>query len=200
MNLNGLMLLKDHGVTIMKDTLFFRSIDEIPLQIIEDYRNKSTMALRGFDDRVKITDSPYGVKSPWVANFSSGELIEKFSELNKRMGDLKIPSENRLFLVCEGWSNEEVEFSGHAFLHDGVIDIDIIKGNKPHQRDWNPNLSLRVPVHNNRPLLSEIDMEEFSDYILDICRTILRFHDKTYLDFTKLKSQRFVYHDLSIHA
>lgn len=199
MNLKGLKILKERGITIMKDTLFFRNLKDVPKSLIDDYANKKTMSVRGFDDRVKISDSPYNIISPWKACFSSEELKEKFLEVDKVLQDKGVPQEHREFFVCEGWSNDEVEFSGHAHLHDNVIHVDIMHGNRPHLRDWTPNFSLTIKVINGRPLFSGLQMGSYSDYVIDICKNIVSLYDNSYIDFTKLKSGRFVYHDLSIH-
>lgn len=184
----------------MDDTHFFRSLEEIPSSLIEKYEHNNSLAMRGFDDRAKISDLPYDVKSPLIRGFVSNEIKKKFLEMNEKLNELNVPFENRIFLICgRCWFDPDVTFSGHSHFHDGVIDIDILNGNRPSGKDWTPNHSFHIRVINNRPIFSGIDMGNYHDYIIDICRTLMSFYDNSYIDFTLLKSGHFVYHDLSIH-
>jgi hypothetical protein len=200
MNYAGVRLLISRGIIPVNKAVFFRVLEEIPKEFIESYNsNNETLWIRAFDDRVKITDHPYKTKSPFHGNFSVEKLRDKFDSLQGRMENLGVPLSNRIFMFGTGWTDPEVEFSGHAYFHEGIVDMGIRMGAKPHARDWSPDLSLRIPVHNNRAMLSNDDLNGLDDYIIDICRTILSLHEGSYIDFTKLKNGQFFYHDLSIH-
>lgn len=199
MNITGLMLLKENGLPIMENTLIFRQLSEIKKENLDKYGVDKLWAMRGFDDRTKLSDSPYNVKNPRVHGFSKDELNENFQLLSVEMDKLDIPKEHRIFLICRVFFNQDVEFSGHAFRSDNKIFIDFLNGNRPSGRDWTPDVSFSIPLINNRPIYSHINDKKFEDYIMEICRAILMFGDKTYIDFTKFKSGYFFYHDLSVH-
>jgi hypothetical protein len=198
MNITGLILMKNNGLSIMENTFIFRALNEIPDSHLWRYENKKLWAIRGFDDRTKISDSPYKIKNPRLHGFSKEELPEKFRHINEEMDKLDIPQENRIFLICRVFYNEDVEFSGHAYRVDNTIFIDILKSNRPSCKDWTPDLSFKIQIVNNRPIYSLIDESNFREYIIQICKDILKFDNKAYLDFTKFKDGYFFYHDLSI--
>lgn len=199
MNITGLLLMKEKGMSIMENTFIFKTLKEIPNSHLQKYGNKKLWAIRGFDDRTKLSDSPYKIKNPRVYGFSKDELPEKFKQINEALDKLEIPKENRIFLICRVFYNQDVEFSGHAYIHNDIIFIDILKSNRPSGEDWTPDLSFKIKIINNRPIYSSIQDSNFRDYVVRICKVILKFENKTYLDFTNLKEGYFFYHDLSIH-
>ncbi len=191
--------MKEKGMPLMENIFVFRNLNEIPNSHLQKYGDKKLWAMRGFDDRTKLSDSPYKIKNPRTHGFSEDELPEKFKQINLEMDKLEIPKENRIFLICRVFYNEDVEFSGHAYKHGDIIFVDILKSNRPSGRDWTPDLSFKIQIINNRPLYSSIEDSNFREYVVRICKDILKFEDKAYLDFTKFKEGYFFYHDLSIH-
>ena len=191
--------MKEKGMPIMENTFIFRNLSEIPNSHLQKYGDKKLWAIRGFDDRTKLSDSPYKIKNPRNHGFSKEELPEKFKQINEELDKLEIPKEHRIFLICRVFYNEDVEFSGHAYYPDDIIFVDILKSNRPSGKDWTPDWSFKIQIINNRPLYSSIEESNFMEYIVRICKDILKFENKTYLDFTKFKEGYFFYHDLSIH-
>ena len=199
MNITGLILLQKKSMPIMKNTFVFRELNEIPDSHLQAYADDKLWAIRGFDDRTKISDNPYKIKNPRLHGFSRGDLPEKFRQLNGEMDKLEIPKQNRIFLICRVFYNEDVDFSGHAFHLGDVIYVDVLKGNRPSGKDWTPDLSFKIPIINNRPIYSTIEESNLRAHIIQICKDALKFDNKTYLDFTKFKEGYFFYHDLSVH-
>jgi len=199
MNITGLIFMKEKGMPLMENLIIFRNLSEIPILHLQKYGDKKLWAMRGFDDRTKITDSPYKIKNPRIHGFSKEELPEKFKQLNEEMDKLDMPPKHRIFLICRVFYNEDVEFSGHAYRQDDIIFVDILKGNRPSGQDWTPEISFKIQIINIRPRYSAIEESIFREYIVRICKDLLNLDNKAYLDFTRFKEGYFFYHDLSIH-
>ncbi len=199
MNIKGLIKLKESRLPIMKNLVFFKNISEIPKKIIEIHGDKKNWAMRGFDDRIKITDNSYSYDDFRYHNFSRDEFKETFKKINSAMDEKGIPSENRIFIMCDVFNNEDVVFSGHAIFNKGDIHIDILDGNRPSRRDWTPDKSFFIPVVNGREVLISINGEKNEIYFQKIIEDIRMLGKGAYLDFTLLKSGYFFYHDLSFH-
>jgi hypothetical protein len=198
MNLKGLQLLKSRGISIQKDLTFFRELSELPKVLLEKYEQK-IMWLAGFDDQMSINHHPYQTKCAHKYRFLGKEFAENFLELNEKMRDLGIPQENRIYSICESWTDSMVEFAGHAYYMGGRIEVDAKEGNRPPKSDWTPDMSLSLAVHNRRPLTFGVEFGKHEDALMDICRTLISLGEGAYIDFTMLKEGRMVYHDLSIH-
>jgi hypothetical protein len=199
MNIKGVQLLKEKGLPVMENLFIFRTLEEIPKEHLGRYEDKKLWAMRGFDDRTQISDSPYNIKDVRYHGFSKDELENVFVKINEELEKKEIPKENRIFLIARVFYDEDVEFSGHVFRENDYIYVDILKGNRPSGRDWTPHVSFKIKVVNNAPLISSIEENELKKPAIELCEDILKFGNKAYLDFTKFRKGYFFYHDLSVH-
>lgn len=199
MNIKGMLLILEKNLPAPENFVIFKDISEIPKTNLEKYGEEKLLAMRGFDERIKISENPYKIINPKIHGFSKEEIYEKFKEINQELDKFNIPSEKRVFIIARVFYDKDVEFSGHAFRKDDKIYIDLLKGNRPSGKDWTPDLSFQIDIINNRPMFSSLKESGFNEYLSKISKDILKFDDNAYLDFTKFKSGYFFYHDLSIH-
>ena len=197
MNIKGLQLLNEKGLPVIRSLFIFRGLSEISKEHINKYGDSPVWAIRGFDDRLKINASPYIVKNFRIHEFSKDELKEKFDLINSKLEEINVPKENRIFFICEYFS--DAKFSGHAIFKDDFIYIDILNANRPSQKDWTPDVSFKIKMVNGRPLFAHIEENKYEDYLAKICKDIIKFNEGAYIDFTLLRDGYFFYHDLSFH-
>jgi len=115
MNIKGLMFLQENNFPIMMDTLFFRKLSEIPSEYLEKYGDDKKWAMQGFSNQTKITNHPYEINKSVVRGFPKEEIFEVFGKINNDMDKLEIPCDERIFLICRVFSNDNVKISGHIF-------------------------------------------------------------------------------------
>ncbi len=199
MNIKGILTLKEKNLPIMQNLFIFRDLNELPNNIENIYKTDKNWAIRGFDDRNTIKDSPYKIKDFRFHGFSIDDLPKKFLEINNEMDKANILKNNRIFIICRVYYDKDVEFSGHAYKTGDLILIDVLNGNRPSRRDWTPHISFQIKIQNKIPSLNLDIPLKYKEYIIKICNDIIKFKDKTYLDFTLFKTGYFFYHDLSFH-
>lgn len=199
MNIEGLKALIEKDLPVMENTFIFKELKDIPQSHLNKYKDKKLWAIRAFDIETKITDNPYKIKNPRKHAFSKKELSKKFKEVNFEIENLGVEKAKRIFLICRSFSNEDVLFSGHAYKEENKIFIDFLMANRPSGKDWTPDFSFIIPLINKKPQYSAIIGHKLTEEIIKICADILKFEEKVYRDFTKLKEGYFFYHDLSQH-
>jgi hypothetical protein len=196
MNIKGYLLIKDSGLPVgMKNATTFRRFSEIPSEFL---KNNEDLFIRGFDDRTKVTDSPYINRGSKHIFLNSEGIKEAFNKINLELESQDIPEKNRIFLIGRAFRDDNVKFCGQATHSDNKILIDIKIGNRPTGQDWTPDFSFQINIKHGNPDLSNIN-KDWSKVVSRICSDILKFYDKTCIEFVELKSGTFFYHDLYIH-
>jgi len=196
MNIKGYLLIKESGLPVgMENPVTVRRFSEIPKGFT---KNNEDLFIRGFDDRTKITDSPYVNRGSIYFFLNSMGLEEAFDKVNSDLESKNIPSKNRIFLIGKAIRPENVKFCGQAtYLHNKII-IDIVIGDRPSGQDSAPDFSFQINVNHGNPDLSKVD-KTWKKVVSRICSDILKFYDKTCIEFVELKSGTFFYHDMYIH-
>ena len=199
MNIKGLQVLVGQGFPVLRNLVLFRDLSEIPASHMDAYGNQPRWAMRGFDDRGSVNDSPYGLReAKTVHSFPRGKLKKVFGQVNKALDKGGVPKDSRTYLVCEVFTDNDVDFSGFAFRDQENTYIDIKKGNRPSRKDWDPDEAFVVPTL-GRPLFSAIPADsEYRDSAVRIVRDMIRLPENTNVDFTGLKDRYFFYHDMGI--
>ena len=198
MNIHGVLLLKVMGLA--EGFTHFKEFSEVPSQTLNEFSNEKNLFIMGSDDRITITDNPYKIKRWRRVNISKDEIEPSVKELNAEMEADNIPRENRIFSMGLCFNDSNIILQGHALKRDDTIYIDIKKGQRKSGTDFTPDYSFTIPIINNRALFSSIPDFEFRDYVVQICKDVLKFyHGDPYLDFALMTDNRFFYHDLSFH-
>jgi hypothetical protein len=196
MNIKGYLLIRDSGLPVGTDkATTFRKFSEIPKNLL---KNNEDSFIRGFDDRTKITDSPYINRGSGYFFLNSIGLEEAFNKIDLELESEGIPRSNRIFLIGRAFRDDNVEFCGQASYMNNKVLLDIKIGNRPSGQDWTPDFSFHIDVHRGSPNLSNID-ERWKKVVSKVCLDILKFYDKTCIEFVELKSGTFFYNDLYVH-
>jgi len=193
MNLKGLEYLKEKALPIPRDLLIFKNMDETKEHLAK-YPEEKQWSMRGFYENHTINDHPYKIKNFAIHGFIKSQITEIFKKINDQMDSCSIPSEERIFFICEVFFNEDVNFSGHIIKEkENLIFIDIKKGNRPSGEDWTPDFSIVLNGGENN-----FEAGEFKEEINKIIREIKVLPEKSYLDFTKLNEGYLMFHDMTI--
>jgi hypothetical protein len=196
-NIKGYLFLKEAGLSVgIENPLVARKFSEIEKWI--NSHKKPDLFIRGFDDRTKITDSPYVNRGSEAFFLNSIDVEEAFKKIKLELDNKGVPLGNRLFLIGRAIREDNSNFCGQAYYSDNIILIDIKLGGRPRGQDWKPDLSFSIKINNKSPDLSDVD-EKWKKIISRICLDIMKLYNKTCLEFAELKTGEFFYHDLYIH-
>src|SRR3989344_305902 len=157
MNIKGLLELKRRGLLILRNTVVFSDLSEIPQAHLDKYGDEKRWVMRGFDADVQITDSPYKIKDPRVYGFSKHQLNEVFDTINKLLDEKQIQSK-RVYIICEVFFDDDVTFSSHTLKNGNLVYIDIANGNRPSNVDWTPDKSFIIDL--SKPQISAEGYQE----------------------------------------
>jgi len=200
MNIKGLQELIEMELPVMRNTFLFRNLSEIPKSLMDTYGDKPKWIIRGFDDRQNITDNPYEFLEERILGFKREELKRIFNKLNIKLNKRNLPKQNRIYFVCEVFTDEDVAFSGFALkdTHNSYhnIYIDIYEGNRLSRKDSNPDISFKIPLIGEKPSFLSTPKLKYKNYAASICKDLMLFEKDPYVDFSCLKEGYFFYHDL----
>lgn len=201
MNVKGLQRLIKEGLPVMRNTFLFRAISEIPAGHMYAYGDEERWAMRGFDDRQTINDSPYDLKEARALAFSRKQLAEVFAVINNELAERNVSPFNRLFFVCEVFTDNDVAFSGIVQKDRYDMVIDLQDANRPSRKDWTPDFSYQIPILEGEKLrFSDLAGKPHREEIIRISQDMLCLPEGAYADFVKVKDGCFFYHDLVIRS
>lgn len=200
MNIKGLEKLMEMKFPIMKNTILFRKLSEIPEGHMDAYGDKPLWAMRGFNYKnARLTDEPYTLNEGRVIHgFSRRELRDVFERLQEELAKKGILEEDRIYFVCEVFTDKDALFSGLASKEPYEIWISFFYGNRPSRRDSDPNVSVRIPTFSEKPQLQYVSSlcPDFKSHAIKIAKDLISLPDNTSVDFTCKTDGYFFYHDL----
>lgn len=198
MNIKGIQTLSEYNLPVMSNMKIFRNLNEVSDSHMSVYGDEPRWILRGFNSEGDISDSPYDLSEERVlGGFSRKDLGDKFKEINLRFDKMGVSEINRIYLVCEFFKDDDVEFCGHALRTDNVY-VDILDGVRPSRTDWTPDYRATVPIIGGRTTFSKAKIEGHKDSVARITRDLMKIPEQAYVDFTKLKDGHFFYHDFCV--
>ncbi len=195
MNIKGIQFLEKQGFPLMKDTLIFKFLSDVPESYQEKYRGHKRLHLQACDDRCSITDYSYTLNKHHVRGFPTEKLKKKFTFVNRKMDKFGVPNKNRIYLSCRSTFDHDLLCSGRAVVLNNAIHVDLEHKNMLGHKKEKLTSSYEVPVVNNKPFTAHI--EEHKDYIRKVAYDVLSLHRPVYVNFSVLKDGYLYYNDLS---
>lgn len=199
MNIKGYEQLYELGFPVQKNAILFRRLEDIPAGHIDIYQDNPCWAMRGFDYKnSSVYDNPYVLRETnGFHGFNRRELKKTFKNVNRELDLKSIPIEDRIYIMCELFTDSNTQLSGIAFRDRAIIYIDIKNGNRPSKRDWKADHSIKTLLDSNGKIVKiENPEEKFIPLVNTICNDLMILGERTCLDFSQLTDGYFFYHDM----